>query len=137
MLLISDPQAKVTGIHAYKGWCYIGCSSERFLLSHSSYHVELCVSDELDEAVFVAFDMEMEKLANIQAAEAAQILRYHVVRQQKSERLQVTTLNYPHLLYQQAFVMQQTSRSLIQMRVDKEGTQDIAPRDKESPPLFA
>ncbi|KAH0862462.1 hypothetical protein HID58_079673 [Brassica napus] len=86
MLLISDPQiieflckAKVTGIHAYKGWCYIGCSSERFLLSHSSYvinlyHVELCVSDELDEAVFVAFDMEMEKLANIQAAEAAQIL---------------------------------------------------------------
>lgn len=37
-------------------------------------HVELCVSDELDEAVFVAFDMEMEKLANIQAAEAAQIL---------------------------------------------------------------
>ncbi|CAF2012761.1 unnamed protein product [Brassica napus] len=33
-----------------------------------------CVSDELDEAVFVAFDMEMEKLANIQAAEAAQIL---------------------------------------------------------------
>jgi len=33
--------------------------------------------------------------------------------------------------------MQQTSRSLIQMRVDKEGTQDIAPRDKESPPLFA
>ncbi|CAN6937568.1 unnamed protein product [Brassica oleracea] len=79
MLLISDPQiieflckAKVTGIHAYKGWCYIGCSSERFLLSHSSYHVELCVSDELDEAVFVAFDMEMEKLANIQAAEATQ-----------------------------------------------------------------
>ena len=36
--------------------------------------MELCVSDELDEAVFVAFDMEMEKLANIQAAEAAQIL---------------------------------------------------------------
>ncbi|CAN6877011.1 unnamed protein product [Brassica oleracea var. botrytis] len=79
MLLISDPQiieflckAKVTGIHAYKGWCYIGCSSERFLLSHSSY--VSCVSDELDEAVFVAFDMEMEKLANIQAAEAAQIL---------------------------------------------------------------
>ncbi|WZZ77963.1 hypothetical protein YC2023_098535 [Brassica napus] len=28
--------------------------------------------------------------------------------------------------------MQQTSRSLIQMRVDKEGTQDIAPRDKEN-----
>ncbi|CAG7887121.1 unnamed protein product, partial [Brassica rapa] len=81
MLLISDPQiiefickAKVTGIHAYKGWCYIGCSSERFLLSHSSSHAELCVSDGLDEAVFVAFDMEMEKLANIQAAEAAQIL---------------------------------------------------------------
>ncbi|WZZ74669.1 hypothetical protein YC2023_086039 [Brassica napus] len=83
MLLISDPQiieflckAKVTGIHAYKGWCYIGCSSERFLLSHSSYVVS-CVSDELDEAVFVAFDMEMEKLANIQAAEAAQILAVH------------------------------------------------------------
>ncbi|WZZ69162.1 hypothetical protein YC2023_080532 [Brassica napus] len=33
--------------------------------------------------------------------------------------------------------MQQTSRSLIQMRVEKEGTQDIAPRDKESPPPFA
>lgn len=59
------------------------------------------------------------------------------MRQQKSERLQVTTLNYPHLLYQQAFVMQQTSRSLIQMRVEKEGTHDIAPRDKESPPPFA
>lgn len=38
------------------------------------HRVELLVSDKMDDAVFVAFHMQMAKLTNIQVAEAAQIL---------------------------------------------------------------
>ncbi|KAF3558875.1 hypothetical protein F2Q69_00016730 [Brassica cretica] len=38
------------------------------------YQVELSVSDQTDETFFVAFDVEMTKLTNIQAAEADHIL---------------------------------------------------------------
>ncbi|KAF2556408.1 hypothetical protein F2Q68_00016744 [Brassica cretica] len=76
-----------------KGWCYIGCSkcSTKLQREISSfpclfcdktndvaaalmYHVELSVSDLKDDAVFVAFDMEIVTLTSIQASEAAQIL---------------------------------------------------------------
>ena len=35
--------------------------------------MELSLADQTDDALFVAFDMEMVKLINIQTAEAAQI----------------------------------------------------------------
>lgn len=36
--------------------------------------VALSVSDHTDSAAFLAFDMEVDKLTNIQASEAAQIV---------------------------------------------------------------
>lgn len=46
------------------------------------YRVELSVSDLKDDAVFVAFDMEIVTFTSIRASEAAQILgtsvNYHV-----------------------------------------------------------
>ncbi|KAH0886028.1 hypothetical protein HID58_062124 [Brassica napus] len=43
-------------------------------VTHYRYRVELSVSDLKDDAVFVAFDMEIVTLTSIQASEAAQIL---------------------------------------------------------------
>ncbi|CDY69089.1 BnaUnng03110D, partial [Brassica napus] len=43
------------------------------------YQVELSVSDQTDETFFVAFDVEMTKLTNIQAAEADHILHYIIL----------------------------------------------------------
>ncbi|KAH0859621.1 hypothetical protein HID58_087882 [Brassica napus] len=57
--------AKFTGIQQDDGWCYIGCSG---------YRITLSVSDYTDTASFLAFDMEMAKLTNVQASEAAQIV---------------------------------------------------------------
>ncbi|XP_013638250.1 PREDICTED: uncharacterized protein LOC106343550 [Brassica oleracea var. oleracea] len=84
--------AKVTGIQLDDGWCYIGCSgcSKKLVREISSftcascnetnavaalrYRVTLSVSENTDTASFLAFDMEMAKLTNIQASEAAQIV---------------------------------------------------------------
>ncbi|CAF1762126.1 BnaC09g32200D [Brassica napus] len=55
--------------------------SERYLPSHvfhvmklMLYRITLSVSDYTDTASFLAFDMEMAKLTNVQASEAAQIV---------------------------------------------------------------
>ncbi|KAH0894123.1 LOW QUALITY PROTEIN: hypothetical protein HID58_056552 [Brassica napus] len=81
--------AKVTGIQQNDGWCYIGCliilatkwdllmlwlSSALNCLFRIFYRVALSLSDHTDSAAFLAFDMEVAKLTNIQASEAAQIV---------------------------------------------------------------
>ncbi|CAN6931175.1 unnamed protein product [Brassica oleracea] len=98
-VITSEPQiiaflctAKVNGTQTDKGWCYIGSSkcSTKLQRDISSFtclfcdktnvvaglrhRVELSVSDLKDDAVFVAFDMEIVNLTSIQAFEAAQIL---------------------------------------------------------------
>ncbi|WZZ58096.1 probable replication factor A 73 kDa subunit [Brassica napus] len=95
--------AKVTGIQQDDGWCYIGCSgcSKKLVREISSftcascnetndvaalrYRVTLSVSDNTDTASFLAFDMEMAKLTNIQASEAAQIVGIGVDAQVDTE----------------------------------------------------
>ncbi|CAN6884201.1 unnamed protein product [Brassica oleracea] len=85
-VITSEPQTD-------KGWCYIGCSKcstklQREISSFTClfcdktnavaaalmYRVELSVSDLKDDAVFVAFDMEIVTFTSIRASEAAQIL---------------------------------------------------------------
>ncbi|CAF2270706.1 unnamed protein product [Brassica rapa] len=75
-VLTADPQiieflctAKVTGIQSEKGGVIVAAMD----VLRRSYHVELSLADQTDDALFVAFDMEMVKLINIQTAEAAQI----------------------------------------------------------------
>uniref|UniRef100_M4F2U6 Uncharacterized protein n=1 Tax=Brassica campestris TaxID=3711 RepID=M4F2U6_BRACM len=74
-VLTADPQiieflctAKVTGIQSEKGGVIVAAMDVL-----RRYHVELSLADQTDDALFVAFDMEMVKLINIQTAEAAQI----------------------------------------------------------------
>ncbi|CAN7083391.1 unnamed protein product [Brassica oleracea var. botrytis] len=88
-VITSEPQiiaflctAKVNGTQTDKGWCYIGSSkcSTKLQRDISSFTCLFCdktnlsVSDLKDDAVFVAFDMEIVNLTSIQAFEAAQIL---------------------------------------------------------------
>ncbi|CAN7094749.1 replication protein A 70 kDa DNA-binding subunit A [Brassica rapa] len=95
--------AEVTGIQLDDGWCYIGCSgcSKKLIREISSftcvscnetnavaalrYRVKLSVSDHTDSASFLSFDMEMAKLTNIQASEAAQIVGIGVDAQVDTE----------------------------------------------------
>ncbi|CAH8383479.1 unnamed protein product [Eruca vesicaria subsp. sativa] len=62
--------AEVTGVQSEKEWSYIGCSKCAKKLQREVS----CGVDCMDDAVFVAFDTEIAKLTNIQAAEAVQIL---------------------------------------------------------------
>ncbi|CAN6861648.1 unnamed protein product [Brassica oleracea] len=66
--------------------------SERYLPSHvfhvmklMLYRITLSVSDYTDTASFLAFDMEMAKLTNVQASEAAQIVGIGVDAQVDTE----------------------------------------------------
>ncbi|CAN6890721.1 unnamed protein product, partial [Brassica oleracea] len=87
-VITSEPQVKFTtlsffGTQTDKGWCYIGCSkcSTKLQREISSFTCLFCdktnalsVSDLKDDAVFVAFDMEIVTFTSIRASEAAQIL---------------------------------------------------------------
>ncbi|WZZ34442.1 hypothetical protein YC2023_017843 [Brassica napus] len=70
-VLSADPQvieflctAKVTGIQF----------EEECAVASLRYRVELSVADNTGDAVFVAFDLDMAKLTNIPAAEAAEVI---------------------------------------------------------------
>lgn len=58
------------------------------------HRVELLVSDKMDDAVFVAFHMQMAKLTNIQVAEAAQILVSTLFNQLILPKLLFTCLGF-------------------------------------------
>ncbi|KAH0886236.1 hypothetical protein Bca4012_033270 [Brassica carinata] len=79
------------------------------------YQVELSVSDQTDETFFVAFDVEMTKLTNIQAAEADHIL---------VSKLMWTTNSQSLLL-----ILTHLSQNLLLILGGDHGTDDDMPRE--------
>ncbi|CAH8329587.1 unnamed protein product [Eruca vesicaria subsp. sativa] len=83
---------QVTHIDVEKGWCYVACSVcakklERIVSSFTCrecdtshavgslrYRVEMSISDNSGEGVFVCFDGVMSKLLSLKAADVAQML---------------------------------------------------------------
>ncbi|KAG5377799.1 hypothetical protein IGI04_025641 [Brassica rapa subsp. trilocularis] len=82
IVLVTSINPKIVGgIQQDDSWCYIGCSNYigyqmgfANAVASLSYRVALSVSDHTDSAAFLAFDMEVDKLTNIQASEAVQIV---------------------------------------------------------------
>ncbi|KAH0917313.1 hypothetical protein HID58_024973, partial [Brassica napus] len=76
IVLVTSINPKIVGgIQQDDSWCYIGYQMGFANdVASLSYMVALSVSDHTDSAAFLAFDMEVDKLTNIQASEAVQIV---------------------------------------------------------------